>query len=70
MTTDQAFNGRVSRTSAINTIYFHTLHNDVERRERLCNGQIFLFSPYPSALALAIFAREIVEGPFARFGCL
>jgi hypothetical protein len=44
------------------TIYFDAPHNDEERRQRLCYGQTLVFSPYPSARALATFAREIDEG--------
>lgn len=38
---------------------------DNERRERLYNGELFLFSPRPSSLALIDLAREMLEDAFA-----
>jgi hypothetical protein len=49
----------------VNTIYFDAPYSDAERRQRLYNGQLFVFSPCPSALALATFAREMAEEAFA-----
>ena len=53
------------RRTAVNTIYFDVPYSDAERRQRLYNGQLFVFSPCPSALALATFAREMAEEAFA-----
>jgi hypothetical protein len=39
--------------------------NDDERRQHLYNGQLFVFSPCPSAIALCEFARELIEEAFA-----
>jgi hypothetical protein len=39
--------------------------NDDERRQHLYNGQLFVFSPCPSAIALCEFAREVIEEAFA-----
>jgi len=36
-----------------------------ERRQHLYNGQLFVFSPCPSAIALCEFARELIEEAFA-----
>jgi hypothetical protein len=39
--------------------------NDEHRRQHLYNGQLFVFSPCPSAIALCEFARELIEEAFA-----
>jgi len=49
----------------MNTIYVDAPYSDEERRQRLYNGQLFVFSPCPSAQALAAFAREMAEEAFA-----
>ena len=49
----------------MNTIYFDSIVNDDVRRQRLYNGQLFVFSPRPSSLALCQFAREMIEEAFA-----
>jgi hypothetical protein len=48
----------------VNTIYYDSPSSDEIRREQLYNGQIFVFSPCPSGIALCEFAREMVEGAF------
>ena len=45
--------------------YFDAPCSDDERRGRLFNGQLFLFSPRPSVTALREFARRMVEEAFA-----
>jgi hypothetical protein len=48
----------------VNTAYVDSSCDDSQRRERLYTGQIFLFSPRKSSLALAEHAREMIEGAF------
>lgn len=49
----------------MNTIFFDSTINDEVRRQALYNGQLFVFSPCPSAIALCEFAREMIEEAFA-----
>jgi hypothetical protein len=49
----------------MNTLYFDSIVNDDMRRQRLYNGQLFVFSPRPSTAALCKFAREMIEEAFA-----
>lgn len=49
----------------MNTIYFDSHINDDIRRAHLYNGQIFVYSPSKSAIALCEFAREMAEAAFA-----
>ena len=49
----------------MSTIFFDSTISDDLRREHLYNGQLFIFSPSPSAIALCNFAREMVEAAFA-----
>lgn len=49
----------------MNTIFFDSTINDEVRRQNLYNGQLFVFSPCPSAIALCEFAREMIEEAFA-----
>lgn len=49
----------------VNTIYFDSIFNDEIRRKHLYNGQMFVFSPCASAIALCDFARGMVEEAFA-----
>ncbi|MEJ0092992.1 MAG: hypothetical protein WDN46_06080 [Methylocella sp.] len=46
-------------------IYFDSKASDAERRARLFAGDIFVFSPRPSTLALIDFARELIDEAFA-----
>jgi len=48
----------------VNTAYVDSNLADSERRERLYDGQIFVFSPRPSTLALVEHARTMIEGAF------
>lgn len=48
----------------MNTIFFDSSMNDEQRRQHLYNGQLFVFSPCPSAIALCEFARELIEEAF------
>ncbi|QMS87921.1 hypothetical protein HUN01_10095 [Nostoc edaphicum CCNP1411] len=49
----------------MNTIYFDATVNDDVRRDYLYKGQLFVFSPCPSAIAFCEFARQMVEEAFA-----
>jgi hypothetical protein len=48
----------------MNTIYFNSTLSDDARRKRLYDGQLFVFSPSPSSLALCEFARQMIEEAF------
>lgn len=49
----------------MNTIYLDSPMAEGERRERIYQGQLFVFSPRPAALALCELAREMLEEAFA-----
>ena len=48
----------------MNTAYVDAQATDTVRRERLYDGQIFLFSPRPTSLALVEHARGMIEEAF------
>jgi hypothetical protein len=47
------------------TIYFDAAHSDEARRHRLYGGDLYAFSPPPSASKLAELAQELSEAAFA-----
>ncbi|MFN6528754.1 hypothetical protein [Nostoc sp. ChiSLP03a] len=49
----------------MSTIYFDSIFSDEIRRKHLYDGQVFVFSPCASAIALCNFARGMVEEAFA-----
>ena len=49
----------------MHTLYFDSPVNDEIRRQRLYEGQIFVFSSRPSTIALCEFARQMIEEAFA-----
>jgi hypothetical protein len=49
----------------MNTIYFDSSVSDGERRCELYEGQLFVYSPCPSGIALCEHAREMAEEAFA-----
>jgi hypothetical protein len=49
----------------MSTVYFDASTSDTERRTRLFDGDIFIYSPRPSTLALISFAKELLEEAFA-----
>ncbi len=49
----------------MNTIYFDSPVSDEIRREQIYNGQLFVFSPRPSAVAFCQFARKMIEQAFS-----
>lgn len=48
-----------------NAIYFDVAGPDDERRSRLYDGQLYVYTQRPSSLALAAFARGLIEEAFA-----
>jgi hypothetical protein len=48
----------------MNTIYFDAQADDNCRRKELYNGQLFVYSPCPSAKKLCEFARNMIESAF------
>jgi hypothetical protein len=48
----------------VNTAYHDSTVGDAERRQRLYDGQIFVFSPRPSTVALVEHARRMIEEAF------
>jgi hypothetical protein len=48
----------------LNTIYVDPKLPDRERRQHLFKGQLMIFSPTPSSLALVEHARSMIEGAF------
>jgi hypothetical protein len=51
----------------MNAVLFDAKLSDDARRERLYQGQLVVFSPRPSALALVAFAREMIREAFGPF---
>lgn len=49
----------------MSTIFFDSSVSDQVRRQKLYNGEIFVFTPCPSAIALCELAREMIEEAFA-----
>jgi hypothetical protein len=47
-----------------NTVFYDSNVSDDIRRQQLYDGQLFVYSPRPSILALAKFARSMVEDAF------
>lgn len=48
----------------MNTVYFDPDVSDDVRRRQLYEGQLFVYSPRPSSIALCEFARELIEEAF------
>lgn len=49
----------------MNAIFFDATVNDRVRRQHLYDGQLFVYSPCNSAIAMCEFAREMIEEAFA-----
>jgi len=45
----------------VNAIYIDSKLKDDVRRTRLFEGQLFIFSPIPTSLALCEFARTMIQ---------
>lgn len=48
----------------MNTVYLDSKDTDVVRRQRLYSGQLFVFSPRPSTVALCEFAKSMIQDAF------
>jgi hypothetical protein len=48
----------------MNSVFFDSTLNEAERRAQIYAGQIFVFSPRPTSVALCEFARELTEAAF------
>src|SRR5262249_55914064 len=48
----------------MDTIYFDSPVSEQTRRQCLYEGQLFIFSPRPSSIALCEFADELIRGAF------
>ena len=48
-----------------NTVYYDPTFSDDERRQRLFDGQLMVYSPRASTLAFIEFARTMIEDAFA-----
>jgi hypothetical protein len=49
----------------VNTVYFDSNIDDEIRRRQLFDGQLFVYSPRPAALAFIEFARELIQAAFS-----
>jgi hypothetical protein len=49
------------------SVFFDSPMDDAARRRALYNGDLFVFSPRPSAAALAAFAREMLAEAFSPY---
>lgn len=49
----------------MNTVFFNSNFTDEDRRKRLYEGEVFVFSPIPSSIKLCEFARELIQEAFA-----
>ena len=48
----------------MNSVYFDSNCSDDVRRQRLYNGQLFVYSPRPSMVRLITHARQMIEKAF------
>ncbi|MGC3976635.1 MAG: hypothetical protein QM771_19970 [Nitrospira sp.] len=44
----------------MNTVYYDAPVTDEVRRQRLFDGQLFVYSPRPSSVALVEFAKSLI----------
>ena len=49
----------------MNTVYYDAPVTDEVRRQRLFDGQLFVYSPRPSSVALVEFAQSLIKEAFA-----
>ena len=50
----------------MNSIYVDSKFDDEKRRQHLYDGQLFVYSPRPSALAFTNFAAEMIKDAFGK----
>ena len=48
----------------MDTVFFDFPIDEATRRQRLYRGELFVFSPRPSTIALIEFARKMIEDGF------
>lgn len=48
----------------MNTLFVDAQLNESARRDQLYNGQLFVYSPTPSSIALVALARELIQEAF------
>ena len=51
----------------MNTIYYDAVMTDDERRQKLFDGQLFVYTPRPSTLAFCKFASDLIKEAFNRY---
>jgi hypothetical protein len=51
----------------MSTVFFNSAVSDEERRRRLYGGDLFVFAPLPSSVALCKFTRELINEAFAPY---
>jgi len=51
----------------MNSVFLDAKIPDDLRRQRLYEGQLFVYGPVPSSIALCNFARQMAEEAFAPF---
>ena len=61
---DESQQEQPGRAGRMNSVFFDSSMDEAARRERLYQGQVFVFSPRPSTLALCELAREMTEAAF------
>jgi hypothetical protein len=61
---DESSRQRPGSDGRMNSVYFDSAMGEGLRRQRLYEGQIFVFSPRPSTRALCDLARELTEAAF------
>ena len=60
----RASSSTTRRRSSVHTIFVDSTLDDATRRERLYDGDLFLYSPRPSTLALTEHGREMADEAF------
>src|ERR687894_3224852 len=53
------------RRTGMHTVYVDAGHDEQDRLARLYSGELLVFTPRPSTLALVDFAREMIAEAFA-----
>jgi hypothetical protein len=64
MSTENAMKNTIYHGAMNNTIYYDSAVSDEVRRQRLYDGQLFVYSPRATTLAFIKFARSMIEDAF------
>src|SRR4051794_3458196 len=56
---------RTEGAARMSAVFLDAAHDDATRRERIYQGDIYVFSPRPSTVAFTEFAAHLVEEAFA-----